>query len=72
MRLSRPIRRLSDISKRMSELDFEAKYQANRNGSEEIEELGRNMNELSNALESAISELKTANLQLQQDIQLTV
>ena len=67
--ISRPIRQLSDISKRMSELDFEAKYQANKNGSEEIEELGRNMNELSNALESAISELKTANLQLQQDIQ---
>ena len=67
--ISRPIRQLSEISKRMSELDFEAKYQTKETGSEEIEELGHNMNELSQALESAISELKTANIQLQQDIQ---
>ena len=67
--ISRPIRQLSEISKRMSELHFEAKYQTKETGSEEIEELGHNMNELSQALESAISELKTANIQLQQDIQ---
>lgn len=67
--ISKPIRQLSDISKRMAELDFEAKYQVRNQGSYEIEELGNHMNELSRALEQAISELKTANNELQQDIQ---
>lgn len=67
--ISHPIQLLSDISRRMSELDFEAKYQAGKHGSREIDELGSSMNELSETLEQTISELKTANVSLQHDIE---
>ena len=66
--ISRPIRLLSHISRRMSDLDFEAKYVETKHASREIAELGNSMNELSEHLEKTISELKTANLSLQQDI----
>ena len=66
--LTGPIRELSGISKRMSGLDFNAKYVRKRGSSREIDELGEHMNELSQTLEQTIAELKTANVQLQQDI----
>lgn len=68
-RLSRPIRELTDLSKRMANLDFEAEYVEKQHGITEIEELGKHMNELSMALEQTISELKVANNELKQDIQ---
>ncbi len=63
-----PILELTDISKRMTELDFEAKYipRPRRN---EIDELGEHMNGLSGTLEQTISELKSANNQLLIDIE---
>ena len=67
--ISKPIRSLSDISRKMTGLDFEAKYVPTKYGSYEIDELGQSMNELSEALEETISELKTANVSLQQDIE---
>lgn len=67
--ISKPIRQLSDISQKMSMLDFEAKYQPKNRGIREIDDLGNNMNEMSFALEKAISELKSANNELMQDIQ---
>ena len=64
--LSGPIRQLTLISKRMRDLDFSAKYEGqDRN---EIHELGENMNDLSSTLEKTISDLKTANAELRQDI----
>lgn len=66
-RVSRPILELSDISKRMGCLDFAAAYtgcEAN-----EIGVLGRNMNQMSKTLETVIGELKTANNELQKDIE---
>lgn len=66
--ISRPIRSLSEISFKMSELDFEAKYVPTPHTSREIDELGMSVNELSETLEKTISELKTANVSLQQDI----
>ena len=66
--ISRPITELSGISKRMSNLDFEAKYQPKKHSSRELEELGSHMNELSDTLEKTISELKQANNELQKDI----
>lgn len=66
-RITRPILRLSGISERMAHLDFEAKYDGG--GAAEIEVLGKNINELSEALEKTISELKTANNRLQEDIE---
>jgi signal transduction histidine kinase len=67
--ISRPIGALSDISRRMTRLDFEAKYKSESHASREIDELGLAMNEMSETLEQTISELKTANVSLQQDIQ---
>lgn len=57
---------LKDISAKMTKLDFETKYQSQ--GKNEIDLLGEHINQLSEALEKTISELKTANNELQQDI----
>ena len=51
----------------MIHLDFEAKYSGN--SKTEIALLGRNINELSTTLEKTISELKSANNELQRDIE---
>ncbi len=66
-RIVRPILQLADISKRMADLDFEAKYTESTNV--EIDMLGENMNELSENLERTISELKSANNELKIDIE---
>lgn len=65
--ISKPILELADISDKMKRLDFNAKYTGN--GTAEIDTLGNNINELSYALEGTISELKTANNELQRDIE---
>jgi signal transduction histidine kinase len=67
--ISRPIATLSNISRRMTDLDFEAKYSSERHASREIDELGLSMNEMSETLEKTISELKTANVSLLEDIE---
>ncbi|MGN0383478.1 MAG: ATP-binding protein, partial [Eubacterium sp.] len=64
---TKPILELVGIAKKMSSLDFDIKYNGHRN--DEIGILGDSMNELSKELEKNISELKTANLELQKDIQ---
>ncbi len=61
-----PIRELTLISERMKQLDFSVKYTGSSKN--EIALLGNNINELSTTLEKTISELKTANNQLEQDI----
>ena len=66
-KLTRPIRELTEISARMKELDFSVKYSGKSRT--EIAELGDNMNELSEILERTISELKTANAELREDIE---
>lgn len=66
-RFTKPILQLAEISEKMTHLDFEAKYQGkDRN---EIGLLGANINQLSESLEKNISELKTANNELQKDIE---
>lgn len=67
--ISHPLRDLSVLSKKMSKLDFEAKYIPGKHGSCEIDALGQSMNELSETLEKTISELKSANVSLQRDIE---
>lgn len=65
-RITTPILQLANISKRMSHLDFTARYEGmSRN---EIGLLGENINRLSDTLEHTISELKTANNELMRDI----
>ena len=64
--ISRPIKQLSNIAERMSELDFDVKYDGKDKG--EIGLLGNSMNNMSKKLEENISQLKAANLELQRDI----
>ncbi|MBQ8982993.1 MAG: HAMP domain-containing protein [Lachnospiraceae bacterium] len=64
---TKPIQEMADVAKRMSNLDFDAKI--NVHSQDEIGELGESMNHLSNRLESTISELKSANAELHQDIE---
>ena len=66
-RITEPILELTEISERMARLDFDAKYCGNSRT--EIALLGNNINELSYTLETTISELKTANNELQKDIE---
>lgn len=66
-RITRPISELTKLSERMSDLDFDARYQS-RAGNE-IDVLGDNFNKMSRKLESTISELKSANNKLQKDIE---
>ena len=66
-RISEPILELTDISRRMTELDFDAKFTSNEKN--EIGVLGHHINQLSENLEKTISELKTANNELKKDIE---
>ena len=66
-RVTKPLHELTELSKRMAELDFDAKYTSG--GSNEIGQLGEHFNRMSENLEKAYSELLTANNELQQDIQ---
>lgn len=63
---TRPILQLADISEKMSDLDFDVRYTGRDN--DEIGVLGNSMNRLSEKLESTISELKSANIELEKDI----
>lgn len=68
LQIARPIRKLTELSMRMTHLDFEAKYVPQKNRVREIHELGMHMNTMSDTLEQTISELKVANNELQDDI----
>ena len=65
--LTKPLLQLSEISKKMSRLEFENKYDGD--SQDEIGILGNSMNELSFKLEKAIKELKNANIQLKADLE---
>ncbi len=64
---ARPLEELSKIATKMSHLDFEVKYPVKTK--DEIGELGQSINLLSEKLEKTISDLKSANNQLQTDIE---
>ena len=66
-RITKPISELTQLSTKMSELDFDAKYHSQAGN--EIDELGENFNRMSEQLEKTISELKSANNQLLKDIE---
>ncbi len=67
-RITRPIRRMTELSRQMTELDFTAKYEQGSNINE-IDQLGQHMNQMSETLEQVIGELKTANNELKSDIE---
>ncbi len=66
-RLTDPILELAELSRRMADQDFEAKYTSG--GSNEIGQLGENFNRMSEKLEHTIAGLKQANNQLQKDLE---
>lgn len=65
-KVTSPILQLSALSEKMSDLDFDAKYEGD--AEDELGVLGRSMNTLSDKLRETIGELKTANNELQADI----
>ncbi len=66
-KFTKPILDLAGIAKKMSDLDFDIKYEVK--SKDEIGELGNSINTLSDKLESTIMELKQANNELLTDIQ---
>lgn len=66
-RFTKPILQLANIADKMAHLDFDAKYKVVSN--DEIGQLGESMNVLSSKLERIVSELKSANNELQSDIE---
>ncbi len=66
-KITNPLLELAVLSKRMANLDFNARYTGS--GKDEIGILGESFNIMSQKLESTISELKKANHQLQKDIE---
>ena len=65
--LTKPVEELTEISEKMANLEFEAKYTSG--GEDEIGRLGENFNLMSEKLEQTISELKSANAQLEKDVE---
>lgn len=66
-KITEPIMELATLSRKMADLDFEAKYTSG--GTNEIGVLGDSFNKMSEKLEQTISQLKTANYELQRDIE---
>lgn len=66
-RITQPLMQLTRISQEMANLNFDARYIGG--GRDEIGVLGSNFNKMSAQLERTISELKSANNQLQIDIE---
>ncbi|MCR5208862.1 MAG: HAMP domain-containing histidine kinase [Lachnospiraceae bacterium] len=67
VKVSKPIKELSEIAREVSELKFEKIF--NSRGACEITMLGRDINAMSEKLKSTISDLKSVNLELQKDVE---
>ncbi len=67
-RFSRPIAEMNRITKNLSALDFTQKVTVR--GSDEIAQLGGSVNEMSDSLAAALSELRQANAKLKDEIEL--
>lgn len=64
---SNPISELNSIAKKMANLDFSHKYVVTDD--DEINELGKSINEMSDKLESTINQLRSTNIELERDIE---
>ena len=67
-RFTKPIEELNDIANKMANLDFTKKYRIHDND-DEIDELGKSINIMSNKLEKTIAKLQKNNLELERDIE---
>ena len=63
-----PIVELNEMANKMARLDFSKKYRIS-DVNDEINELGKNMNTVSDKLESTIKQLKENNIELEKDIE---
>ena len=64
---SNPISELNSIAKKMANLDFSHKYIVTDD--DEINELGKSINEMSDKLEKTINQLRNTNIELERDIE---
>lgn len=67
-KFTEPILELNKIAKKMSNLDFSHKYQVT-NVDDEINNLGKSINTMSDKLESTIKQLRNTNIELEKDIE---
>lgn len=67
-RFTAPIVKLNKITKKMAKLDFSEKYEEN-DTDDEINTLGKNINEMSDKLETTINQLRNNNSELEKDIE---
>ncbi len=67
-RFTKPIEELNDIANEMCNLNFKRKYRIN-DSEDEIDELGKSINTLSDKLEATINQLKINNSELEKDIE---
>lgn len=63
-----PILELNDIAKKMSKLDFSKKYRTT-DADDEINNLGKSINTMSDKLEKTINRLRQTNIELEKDIE---
>lgn len=63
-----PILELNDIAKKMSNLDFSHKYRIT-DADDEINNLGKSINSMSDKLEKTIRQLRNSNIELEKDIE---
>ena len=66
-KFSKPISEINSIAKKMSNLDFSQKYAVTDD--DEINELGKSINIMSEKLEKTINQLKKTNIELERDIE---
>lgn len=64
---SNPISEITNIAKRMANLDFSHKYVVTDD--DEINELGKSINVMSDKLEKTINQLRNTNIELEKDIE---
>jgi len=64
---STPISEITNIAKKMARLDFSDKYEVTDD--DEINELGKSINEMSDKLEKTINQLRSTNIELEKDIE---
>ncbi len=67
-KFTEPILELNNIAKKMSNLDFSQKYKVT-NAKDEINDLGRSINTMSDKLERTIKQLRSSNIELERDIE---
>lgn len=67
-KFTNPILQLNDIANKMAKLDFSQKYRVT-DTEDEINELGRSINTMSDKLETTIKQLQKSNIELEKNIE---